>query len=73
MYDNSYNKVWLFNFLPIWYVTHKLKQRKKTENWDDDQYYEQMYSIPFLTHMIFIGNTICIRRWRTPILTGFTS
>ena len=50
MYDNSYNKVWLFNFLPIWYVTHKLKQRKKTENWDDDQYYEQMYSIPFLTH-----------------------
>ena len=50
MYEKSHNKVWFLNFLPIWYVTHKLKLRKKSEKWDDDQYYEQMYAIPILTH-----------------------
>ena len=50
MYEKSHNSVWFLNFLPIWYVTHKLKQRKKMENWNDDQYYEHMYAIPILTH-----------------------
>lgn len=50
MYESSYNRAWFLNFLPLWYVTHRLKQRKKTEHWDDDEYYKQMYAIPNLTH-----------------------
>lgn len=50
MHEKSHTRAWFLNFLPIWYVTHKLKQRKKSENWDDDQYYKQMYAIPILTH-----------------------
>lgn len=50
MHDKSHNRVWFLNFLPIWYFTHKLKLRKKSEDWDDDQYYNQMYAMPILTH-----------------------
>lgn len=50
MYEKSYKKAWLFNFVSIWCATHKLKHTRKTENWDDNQYYKRMYSIDLLTH-----------------------
>ena len=50
MHGESYIRAWFLNSLPIWYATHKLKQRKNTENWDDEQYYKKMYSIPLLNH-----------------------
>ncbi len=50
MHQKSYNKFWFFNFLPIWYATHKLKRLKEAQHWDDDRYYKKMYAIPLLTH-----------------------
>ncbi|MFQ5542411.1 MAG: class I SAM-dependent methyltransferase [Candidatus Binatia bacterium] len=50
MYKKSYKNGWFLNFLPIWYATHRLKQIRNMQNWDDNKYYKNMYSLPFLTH-----------------------